>query len=132
MRQCPSPSPEKAQPGLVLPKQEHTADITIRVRGNLADITVLFDGKPHLHWQGPVTGVSSSWILHEPKRVGFGEAYGSTLLKRYRLRMLTGKALLLRPLRKEAGKDPAPPAAKAAEAPRTGRPRSPMTSKTDP
>ena len=98
------PKPEKGQPGLVLPKQEHTADITVRVRGSLADITVLFDGKPHLHWQGPVTGVSSSWILHEPKRLGFGEAYGNTLLKRYRLRMLSGKALLLRPLRKEAGK----------------------------
>jgi len=98
------PKPEKGQPGLVLPKQEHTADITVRVRGSLADITVLFDGKPHLHWQGPVTAVSNSWNLHEPKRVGFGEAYGNTLLKRYRLRMLSGKAELLRPLRKEAGK----------------------------
>ncbi|HUU91007.1 MAG TPA: hypothetical protein VM238_07340 [Phycisphaerae bacterium] len=126
------PKPEKGQPGLVLPKQEHTADITIRVRGNLGDITVLFDGRPHLHWRGPVTGVSGYWILHEPKRVGFGESYGNTLLKRYRLRMLSGKALLLRPLRKEAGKGPTPAAAKAAEAARTGRPRSPVSSKPDP
>jgi len=105
------PKPEKGQPGLVLPKQEHTADITVRVRGSLADITVLFDGKPHLHWQGPVTAVSNSWNLHEPKRVGFGEAYGNTLLKRYRLRMLSGKALLLRPLRKSAGRRPGAPKA---------------------
>ena len=109
------PAPEKGVPGIITNKQEHTVEVTVRHRGNLADITVLFDGKPHLHWQGPVMNVSPHWILHESKRLGFGEAYGSALLKRYRLRMLSGRAQLLRPLRKVAGKRPASPAAKAVE-----------------
>jgi uncharacterized protein (DUF1697 family) len=99
------PAPQKGHPGIVVPKQTHTVDLTVRHRGKLADITVLFDGKPHLHWQGPVTGLSPHWTLHEPKRLGFGETYATTVFRSYRLRMHSGKAELLRPLRKEAGQD---------------------------
>jgi len=111
---------QKGHPAVIVAGQDQTAEVTVRVRGTAADIVVLFDGKPHLRLQGPATRASGGFVLREAKRVGYGACGGPSVLKRYRLRMLTGKALLLRPLRKEAGKGRAAKNDKATLVPNPG------------
>jgi len=82
----------------VINGQEYLVEITVLVSGNQADISVSLNDKPHVHWQGPVSelSVSDECRVPDPKRVALGVEWGDVVYKSVQLKMLTGKAKLLR------------------------------------
>jgi hypothetical protein len=103
------PEAKPLAPAPLMPNQPYAIDITVRGRGRAAEIAVKVGGQPHLYWTGDPIGLKTQAKLKNPKCIGLSACYGYSLIQKCRVRMLTGKAVLLRPLRKSAGKGPASP-----------------------
>ena len=75
-----------------------------------AQVAVAMDGKTIFAWKGPQSALSSPpwWALPNPRCLGIGGMSSDVLFQAARLRMLSGKAVPLRP----AGAGPASPSAK--------------------
>ena len=91
--------PDQTLPLGMVNAQEYEFDITVLLARDQADITITANGKPHVHWQGPQSAlfVADHWRLPDLKLLGLGVEYSKTVFKSARLRMLSGKAKLLRP-----------------------------------
>lgn len=91
-------APDQKVPCTIINGQEYEFDITVLVVRDQADITIMANGKLHLHWQGPQSAlrVSDLWRLPDPKVLGLGVEYTPMVFKSVRLKMLNGKARLLR------------------------------------
>ena len=110
------PDPNELAPAPLVAHQPYAIDITARERGREAEIAVKVGGRPHLYWRGDPLGLQPGPKLKNLKCIGLAACYGHSMIRKCRLRMLSGKALLLRPLRKSAGKGQAP-AAKTEDVP---------------
>ena len=93
-----SGKPDTGAPQKVINGQEYLVEITVLLSGNQADIRVTLNGKPHLHWQGPVSdlSVADECRVPDPKCVALGVEWGDYVFKSVQLRMLSGKAKMLR------------------------------------
>jgi hypothetical protein len=93
-----SGKPDTGSPQKVINGQEYLVEITVLLSGNQADIRVALNGKPHLHWQGPVSdlSVADECRVPDPKCVALGVEWGDYVFKSAQLRMLSGKAKMLR------------------------------------
>ena len=82
----------------VIDGQEYEFDITVLLARDQADITITSGGKPQLHWQGPQSALRGGDVWHMPdvRLLGLGIESASMAIKSARLKMLTGKAKLLR------------------------------------
>jgi len=78
--------------------REYAVHITVLLRGDQCQISVALDGKPFIRWEGKQSALSAPprWKPHNPKCLGLG-AHGSIVIfKSARLRMLSGKAKMMR------------------------------------
>ncbi|MFO8015356.1 MAG: hypothetical protein R6X20_18900, partial [Phycisphaerae bacterium] len=98
------PEAKPLAPAPIVANQPYAIDITVRRRGKAAEITAKVGGQPHLYWMGDPIGLKTQATLKHPKCIGLSACYGYSLIQKCRVRMLSGKALLLRPLRKSAGR----------------------------
>jgi hypothetical protein len=84
--------------GTLVYGREYAFGIRVQVIAERAEINVTLDGKPFLHWQGPQSALSAPPRPGpaEAKRLALSTQYGETRFGNIRLRMLSGKARLLR------------------------------------
>jgi tetratricopeptide (TPR) repeat protein len=82
----------------VIDGQEYEFDITVLLARDQADITITSGGKMQLHWQGPQSALRGGDVWHMPdvRLLGLGIESARMAIKCARLKMLTGKAKLLR------------------------------------
>jgi hypothetical protein len=82
----------------VVDGQEHEFDITVLLARDQADITITSGGKPQLHWQGPLSALrgGAGWQMPDVKLLGLGVESARMAIKSAKLKMLSGKAKLLR------------------------------------
>ncbi len=80
-------------------REPHVLDVTVRSAAERADIDVSLDDKPYFRWQGPQGSLTvwDAYRLPDRKCVGLGAWGGELVFKSVRLRMLSGRARLLRP-----------------------------------
>jgi hypothetical protein len=85
-------------PFVVVDGQEFEFDITVLLTRDQADITITSGGKPQLHWQGPQSALrgGGGWQMPEVKLPGLGVESARMAIKCAKLKMLSGKAKLLR------------------------------------
>jgi hypothetical protein len=84
-------------PLAVVGGQEYEFDIIVLVAHDQADITITSGGKPQLHWQGPQSALRGEvWRIPDVRLLGLGIQSAKIAFRSARLRMLTGKARLLR------------------------------------
>ena len=90
--------PDQKIPFNIVNGQEYEFDITVLLASDQADITITANGKPHAHWQGPQSAirVSDLWRLPDPRVLGLGVYTCPTVFKSAKLKMLSGKAKMLR------------------------------------
>ena len=87
------------RPGTLVNGHEYALDIAVVAKGDQAWIAVRLDGKPYIDWRGPQSAFSvpAHWHLAEPGCLGLGAWESTVVFRTARLKMLTGKARLLRP-----------------------------------
>lgn len=89
-----SRGPVHLHPAPLNTNQEYQLNILVTLGGDQAEIAVMLDDKPLLHYQGPQGALSPMERLPNPRCLAVG-TWGSTVaFKSLRLRMLTGKAKL--------------------------------------
>ena len=90
--------PDQKIPFNIVSGQEYEFDIIVLLARDQADITITANGKPNLHWQGPQSAlrVSDQWRLPDPRVLGLGAYACEVVFKSAKLKMLSGKARLLR------------------------------------
>jgi hypothetical protein len=78
--------------------QEYEFDVTVLLARDQADITITSGGKPQLHWQGPQSALRGGdvWRMPDVKLLGLGVESAKIAIKSAKLKMLSGKARLLR------------------------------------
>jgi hypothetical protein len=88
----------------------HTVRARVLVSGTLASIAVDLDGAPLTAWSGPQSALApgSAPAGANPRCPALGLTYSSAFFSSARLRMLAGKAVLLRPTDSSAATPAAP------------------------
>jgi hypothetical protein len=86
------------RPGTLANAKEHALDLKVIIRADRAEITVLLNGGPYIHWEGPQSALSvdagARYAPHGCMAIGVGPAY---MLRNVRLQVLSGNAKFLRP-----------------------------------
>jgi hypothetical protein len=86
------------RPGTLANAKEHALDVKVVIRADRAEITVLLNGGPYIHWEGPQSALSvdsgCNWAPPGRIAIGAGQAY---TLRNMRLQVLSGNATFLRP-----------------------------------
>jgi len=86
------------RPGTLANAKEHALDVKVVIRADRAEITVLLNGGPYIHWEGPQSALSAdAGARYAPQgcmAIGVGPAY---TLRNVRLQVLSGDAKFLRP-----------------------------------
>jgi hypothetical protein len=82
----------------VVDGQEYEFDVAVLLTRDQADITITSGGKPQLHWQGPQSALRGGdvWRMPDVRLLGLGVESAKTAIRIAKLKMLSGKARLLR------------------------------------
>jgi len=93
------PAASKLAPVKLINGQTYTIHFRVLVTGDQAEVSVELNGKPCADWRGPQSALSvpDGVRLKDPRCPGLGGSYIEVVFKSIRLRMLSGKAKLLRP-----------------------------------
>ncbi|MCX5672039.1 MAG: hypothetical protein NTU94_12040 [Planctomycetota bacterium] len=81
--------------------QPFTIKVKVALEGDQASISVALDGKPYIAWKGPQSALAlhPDYAMPNRKCLGFGAYQSQLVFQSARLRMLSGKAVPLRPAR---------------------------------
>jgi len=86
------------KPGTLRNGVTYRAYMTVKARGKRARITVWLNDRPLIAWEGALTDLSphGGWVSPRPGQPAFGTSHSEAVFRSVRLRMLSGKAKLLR------------------------------------
>jgi len=95
-------NPTRKEPGTLSNGRMYTLFISVRLKEqSTADISVLLQGKPYIHWSGKTSSLSLHrvWGVHEKRRPALGINFATVVFHDVRVRPISGAARLVRPLR---------------------------------
>ena len=86
------------KPGTLRNGVTYRAYMTVKARGKRARITVWLNDRPLIAWEGALADLSphGGWVSPKPGQPAFGTSHSEAVFRSVRLRMLSGKAKLLR------------------------------------
>ena len=89
---------ERLMPGVLQNNQDYTAEVKVTVEGETGEISAQMNGKPYMHWQGPLSDLRDpgQWKMPVRQMFGFGAHQTTMAIKSVKLRLLSGKAKLTR------------------------------------
>jgi len=89
---------ERLMPGVLQNNQDYTAEVKVTVDGETGEISAQMNGKPYMHWQGPLSDLRDpgQWKMPVRQMFGFGAHQTTMAFKSVKLRLLSGRAKLTR------------------------------------
>jgi len=99
LAETPTLAPYKAVPSRIQTGKAYTLDIDVRCEDEKASIRARLNGEPYLYWSGSPAQLSvhPNWALPRQGVFGLGAWHAEVAFRHLRLKMLSGKAKVLRP-----------------------------------